>query len=187
VRFPCTPSAHKTNLCSLLIGDVVLDWHVGLNPAIGKPFRTFLDARRNLEPLHLQSHAPSVLSDLQADALANVTSKTDSGSPRSRIALDAARTGCDDPSRVHAVERGRIARLATCALFPSPSRSGSSKGTITIPSCAPSSRRARTCAISTLKKSPTFFICVTLAGRSITLGHPRRRSGGPDVFSVLHE
>lgn len=67
------------NLRSLFIGDVVLDWHIGLNPALGKPFRTFLEAHRNLESLHLQSHAPSVaspsvLSDLQADALAKVTS-----------------------------------------------------------------------------------------------------------------
>jgi hypothetical protein len=66
------------NLRSLLIGDVVLDWHAGLNPALGKPFRTFLDTHRNLESLHLQSHAPSVaapsvLSDLQEDALAKVT------------------------------------------------------------------------------------------------------------------
>jgi hypothetical protein len=65
------------NLRSLLIGDVVLDWHIGLNPALGKPFRTFLEAHHNLESLHLQSHAPSVaspsvLSDLQADALAKV-------------------------------------------------------------------------------------------------------------------
>ena len=67
------------NLRSLLIGDVVLDWHVGLNPALGNSFRTFLEAHRNLESLHLRSHAPSVsspsvLSDLQADALAKVTS-----------------------------------------------------------------------------------------------------------------
>lgn len=66
------------NLRSLLMGDVVLDWHAGLNPALGKPFRTFLDTHRNLESLHLQSHAPSVaapsvLSDLQEDALAKVT------------------------------------------------------------------------------------------------------------------
>lgn len=65
------------NLRSLLIGDVVLDWHIGLNPALGKPFRTFLEAHRNLESLHLQSHAPSVaspsvLSDLQADTLAKL-------------------------------------------------------------------------------------------------------------------
>jgi len=66
------------NLRSLLIGDVVLDWHVELNPALGKPFRTFLETHPNLESLHLQSHAPSVaspsiLSDLQADSLAKVT------------------------------------------------------------------------------------------------------------------
>ena len=66
------------NLRFLLIGDVVLDWHIGLNPALGKPFRTFLEAHRNLESLHLQSHAPSVaspsvLSDLQPDALAKLT------------------------------------------------------------------------------------------------------------------
>jgi len=66
------------NLRSLLIGDVVLDWHAGLNPALGKPFRTFLEAHCNLESLHLQSHAPSVaspsvLSDLQADSLGKVT------------------------------------------------------------------------------------------------------------------
>lgn len=66
------------NLRSVLIGDVVLDWHIGLNPALGKPFRAFLEAHRNLESLHLQSHAPSVaspsvLSELQADALAKVT------------------------------------------------------------------------------------------------------------------
>jgi hypothetical protein len=65
-------------LRSLLIGDVVLDWHVGLNPARGRPFRIFLDAHRNLEALHLQSHAPSVaapgiLADLHADALAKVS------------------------------------------------------------------------------------------------------------------
>jgi hypothetical protein len=67
------------NLRSLLIGDVVLDWHVGLNPALGNSFRTFLDAHRNLKSLHLQSHAPSVaspsvLSDRQADALTKVIS-----------------------------------------------------------------------------------------------------------------
>jgi hypothetical protein len=66
------------NLRSLLIGDVVLDWHAGLNPALEKPFRTFLEAHRDLESLHLQSHAPSVaspsvLSELQADSLAKVT------------------------------------------------------------------------------------------------------------------
>jgi hypothetical protein len=65
-------------LRSLLVGDVVLDWHVELNPALGRPFRTFLDAHRNLEALHLQSHAPSVaapsvLADLHADALAKVS------------------------------------------------------------------------------------------------------------------
>ncbi len=66
------------NLRSLLIGDVVLDWHVELNPALSKPFRTFLEAHHNIESLHLQSHAPSVaspsvLSDLQPDALAKLT------------------------------------------------------------------------------------------------------------------
>jgi hypothetical protein len=65
-------------LRSLLIGDVVLDWHVGLNPALDRPFRSFLDAHRNLEALHLQSHAPSVaapgvLADLNTDALAKVS------------------------------------------------------------------------------------------------------------------
>ena len=65
------------NLQSLIIS--VLDWHIGLNPALGNSSRTFLDAHRNLESLHLQSHAPgvaspSVLSDLQEDALAKVTS-----------------------------------------------------------------------------------------------------------------
>ena len=64
-------------LRSLLIGDVVLDWHVELNPASGRPFRTFLDAHRSLEALHLQSHAPSVaapsvLSDLHPDALTKI-------------------------------------------------------------------------------------------------------------------
>ena len=67
------------NLRSLQIGDVVLDWHVGLNPALVNSFRTFLEGHPNLESLHLRSHAPSVsspsvLSDLQADALAKVTS-----------------------------------------------------------------------------------------------------------------
>jgi hypothetical protein len=33
------------NLRSLLIGDVVLDWHMGLNPSLGKPFRTFFEER----------------------------------------------------------------------------------------------------------------------------------------------
>jgi hypothetical protein len=79
------------NLRSLLIGDVVLDWHTGLltnlnlnlNPAStssqgSKPFRAFLEAHRSLESLHLQSHAPSVaspsvLADLHADALAQLT------------------------------------------------------------------------------------------------------------------
>src|SRR6266478_4634458 len=66
------------NLRSLLIGDVVLDWHVELNPALSKPFRTFLEAHHNIESLHLQCHAPSVasppvLSDLQPDALAKLT------------------------------------------------------------------------------------------------------------------
>ncbi|KAI0286357.1 hypothetical protein BC826DRAFT_972643 [Russula brevipes] len=65
-------------LRSLLVGDVVLDWHVELNPALGRPFRTFLDAHRNLEALHLRSHAPSVaapgvLAGLHADALAKVS------------------------------------------------------------------------------------------------------------------
>lgn len=64
-------------LRSLLIGDIVLDWHVELNPASGRPFRTFLEAHRCLEVLHLQSHAPSVaapsvLSNLHPDALAKV-------------------------------------------------------------------------------------------------------------------
>ncbi len=64
-------------LRSLLIGDVVFDWHVGLNTTLGRPFRSFLDAHRNLEALHLQSHAPSVaapgvLADLHADALTKV-------------------------------------------------------------------------------------------------------------------
>lgn len=67
-------------LRSLLIGDVVLDWHAGLNPAaaLGQSFRPFLETHRNLEELHLQSHAPSVvaaprvLADLPADALAKV-------------------------------------------------------------------------------------------------------------------
>jgi hypothetical protein len=66
------------NLRSLLIGDVVLDWHIELNPALGRPFRTFLEAHRTLEALHLHSHtpsiaAPSVLADLHPDALAKVT------------------------------------------------------------------------------------------------------------------
>lgn len=65
-------------LRSLLIGDVVFDWHIGLNSTLDRPFRSFLNAHRNLEALHLQSHAPSVaapgvLADLQADALANVS------------------------------------------------------------------------------------------------------------------
>ncbi|KAH8995178.1 hypothetical protein EDB86DRAFT_2804655 [Lactarius hatsudake] len=65
-------------LRSLLIGDVVFDWHVGLNTTLGRPFHAFLDAHRNLEALHLQSHAPSVsapgvLADLHADALAKVS------------------------------------------------------------------------------------------------------------------
>ncbi|KAH8993354.1 hypothetical protein EDB92DRAFT_1934503 [Lactarius akahatsu] len=55
-------------LRSLLIGDVVFDWHVGLNTTLGRPFHA----------LHLQSHAPSVsapgvLADLHADALAKVS------------------------------------------------------------------------------------------------------------------
>jgi hypothetical protein len=65
-------------LRSLLIGDVVLDWHVELNPALGRPFRAFLEAHRTLEQLHLHSHAPSVaapsvLTDLHPDALAKVS------------------------------------------------------------------------------------------------------------------
>lgn len=65
-------------LRSLLIGDVVLDWHIELNPALGRPFRAFLEAHHDLEALHLQSHAPSVaapsvLADLHADALAKVS------------------------------------------------------------------------------------------------------------------
>ncbi|KAH9957334.1 hypothetical protein BC827DRAFT_1226337, partial [Russula dissimulans] len=66
-------------LRSLLIGDVVLDWHAELNPALGqRPFRAFLEAHRDLEALHLQSHAPgvsapSVLSELHPDALAKVS------------------------------------------------------------------------------------------------------------------
>lgn len=64
-------------LRSLSIGDVVFDWHVGLNSTLDRPFRSFLDAHRNLEELHLRSHAPSVaapgvLTDLHADALAKV-------------------------------------------------------------------------------------------------------------------
>jgi hypothetical protein len=66
-------------LRSLLIGDVVLDWHVELNPVLGRPFRAFLEAHRTLEHLHLHSHAPSVaapsvLADLHRDALAKVSS-----------------------------------------------------------------------------------------------------------------
>jgi hypothetical protein len=69
---------HWPRLRSLLIGDVVLDWHIGLNPALGRPFRAFLNAHLNLEALHLQSHAPSVsaptvLADLQPDALAKIS------------------------------------------------------------------------------------------------------------------
>jgi hypothetical protein len=64
------------HLRTLLLGDVVFDWHLGqLSPE--RPFRVFLNAHRNLEELHLQSHAPSVaapgvLADLHADALAKV-------------------------------------------------------------------------------------------------------------------
>ncbi|KAI0299878.1 hypothetical protein BC826DRAFT_1183859 [Russula brevipes] len=90
----------------LLVGDVVFDWHVELNPALGRPFRTFLDAHRNLEALHLQSHAPSVaapgaLADLHADALAKVS--TFSGALvqaqvlPARVAQDPARAGCPCP------------------------------------------------------------------------------------------
>jgi|SRR5712671_3268487 len=66
-------------LRSLLIGDVVLDWHAELNPAVGRrPFRVFLEAHRDLETLHLHSHvpgvaAPSAFSGLHADALAKVS------------------------------------------------------------------------------------------------------------------
>jgi len=65
-------------LRSLLIGDVVLDWHVELNPALGRPFRAFLEAHRTLEQLHLHSHAPSVaapsvLANLDPDALTKVS------------------------------------------------------------------------------------------------------------------
>jgi len=64
-------------LRTLLIGDVVLDWHVGLHAALGRPLRAFLEAHGTLEALHLQSHAPSVaspgvLADLRGDALARV-------------------------------------------------------------------------------------------------------------------
>ncbi|KAI0266985.1 hypothetical protein BC834DRAFT_923671 [Gloeopeniophorella convolvens] len=79
-------------LRTLLVGDVVLDWHVGLNPALGKPFRTFLAAHRGIEALHLQSHAPSVaapgvLAELEPHALAKVT--TFSGSLAQAQALPA--------------------------------------------------------------------------------------------------
>lgn len=65
-------------LRSLQIGDVVLDWHVELNPALGRPFRAFLEAHRTLEQLHLHSHAPSVaapsvLANLDPDALTKVS------------------------------------------------------------------------------------------------------------------
>lgn len=65
-------------LRSLLIGDVVLDWHVELNPALGRPFRAFLEAHSTLEQLHLHSHAPSVaapsvLVNLDPEALAKVS------------------------------------------------------------------------------------------------------------------
>jgi hypothetical protein len=76
-------------LRSLLIGDVVFDWHVG---TLERPFRSFLNAHLNLEALHLHSHAPSVaapgvLSDLHADALAKVS--TFSGSLVQAQALPA--------------------------------------------------------------------------------------------------
>ncbi|KAI9457424.1 hypothetical protein F5148DRAFT_347802 [Russula earlei] len=65
-------------LRSLLIGDVALDWDLEPSPALGRPFRAFLEAHRNLEALHLRSHAPgvaapSVLAGLHADALAKVS------------------------------------------------------------------------------------------------------------------
>jgi hypothetical protein len=53
-------SLHSSDLVYrnfLLIGDIVLDWHVG---TLGKPFPTFLDAHCNLESLHLQSDTPGV-------------------------------------------------------------------------------------------------------------------------------
>jgi hypothetical protein len=64
------------HLRTLLLGDVVFDWHLS-QPSPERPFRVFLNAHRNLEELHLQSHAPSmaapgVLADLHADALAKV-------------------------------------------------------------------------------------------------------------------
>src|SRR5260370_32919969 len=66
------------NLRSLLIGDVVLDWHVELNPALGKPFRTFLETHPNLKSLPLQGRAPTVapppiLPNLKAESRATVT------------------------------------------------------------------------------------------------------------------
>lgn len=81
------------HLRTLLLGDVVfdLDWPT-LQHQHPPPFRTFLNAHRTLEALHLQSHAPSVsapgvLADLHADALSNV--RTFSGSLVQAQALPA--------------------------------------------------------------------------------------------------
>jgi hypothetical protein len=94
-----------------------------VKPSLGQFLPHFLDAQRNLELLHLQSHAPSVaspsvLSDLQEDALAKVTSFSGALVQAQvllpRDSLNATGARCDDPS---AVERGRNARLTTRAHF----------------------------------------------------------------------
>jgi hypothetical protein len=86
------------HLRTLLLGDVVFDWHINLptpTTPSERPFRAFLNAHRNLEALHLQSHAPSVaapgvLADLHADALAKVS--TFSGALVQAQALPARRS-----------------------------------------------------------------------------------------------
>lgn len=89
-------------LRTLLIGDIVFDWHnIG---ALDKPFGAFLNAHRNLDALHLHSHAPSVaapamLTDLQADALANL--RTFSGALGQAQALPAHTRATLKSLRVH--------------------------------------------------------------------------------------
>jgi hypothetical protein len=89
-------------LRTLLIGDIVFDWHqIG---ALDKPFSAFLNAHRNLDALHLHSHAPSVaapamLTDLHVDALANL--RTFSGALGQAQALPARTRAALKSLRVH--------------------------------------------------------------------------------------
>jgi len=61
-------------LHTLILGDIVTDWHTALNPNAMRPFITFLDAHPSLQGLHLRGRqpsvsAPSILESLQPSSL----------------------------------------------------------------------------------------------------------------------